>query len=217
MSDLVRQPSGFEGRVRVASPVWRSWCALEDGLHLVDLGERLLHRVGGVDLHRVPLHEAALQGEVPDGVNVVRLDDGEDDVVRAEDAARSGTRGGRQRAGLRRCCRPRPSAARARPRSASPLPSPKAFRVWPVSAPLCCRPEAPLNRRYRRIPLRPAIEVGKDLPHPLGGRVHREGRSIDGHEGKSISRPTRCLCVELRGTPGSIALPCKAERPLDSF
>ena len=28
-------------------------------------GERLLRRVGGVDLHRVPLHEAALQGEVP--------------------------------------------------------------------------------------------------------------------------------------------------------
>ena len=41
-----------------------------------------------MDLYRVPLHEAALEGEVPDGINVVRLDDGEDDVVRAENAQR---------------------------------------------------------------------------------------------------------------------------------
>src|SRR5215207_10971486 len=51
----------------------------------------LLQRVGGVDLYRVPLHEAALQGEVPDRINVVRLDDREDDVVRAEDAQRDDT------------------------------------------------------------------------------------------------------------------------------
>jgi Protein of unknown function (DUF1059) len=42
-----------------------------------------------VDLHRVPLHEAALEGEVPDGINVVRLDHREDDVVRAENAQRA--------------------------------------------------------------------------------------------------------------------------------
>jgi len=41
-----------------------------------------------VDPYRVPLHEAALEGEVPDGINVVRLEDGQDDVVRAEDAQR---------------------------------------------------------------------------------------------------------------------------------
>ena len=39
-----------------------------------------------MDLYGVPLHEAALQGEAPDGINVVRLDDREDDVVWAEDA-----------------------------------------------------------------------------------------------------------------------------------
>ena len=39
-----------------------------------------------MDLYRVPLHEAALESEVPDGVDVVRLGDHEDDVVRAEDA-----------------------------------------------------------------------------------------------------------------------------------
>ena len=42
-----------------------------------------------MDLYRVPLHEAALEGEGPDGINVVRLDDREDDVVRAEDAQRA--------------------------------------------------------------------------------------------------------------------------------
>src|SRR4029453_16590355 len=73
----------------ITSPAWCPWCcALEDGFHAVDQGQRLLHRVGGVDLYRVPLHEAALQGEVPDRINVVRLDDREDDVVRAEDAQR---------------------------------------------------------------------------------------------------------------------------------
>ena len=41
-----------------------------------------------MDFYRVPLHEAALQGKVPDGINVVRLDDREDDVVRAKDAQR---------------------------------------------------------------------------------------------------------------------------------
>jgi hypothetical protein len=42
-----------------------------------------------VDLDRVPLHEATLEGEVSDGVDVVRFDDREDDVVRAEDAQRA--------------------------------------------------------------------------------------------------------------------------------
>src|SRR5215218_3844340 len=88
--ELRPQPHGFWGRVRVASPAWCSWCcALKDGLHLVDHRDRLLDRLGGVHLYRVPLHEAALEGEVPDGINVVRLDDREDDVVRAEDAQRA--------------------------------------------------------------------------------------------------------------------------------
>ena len=38
-----------------------------------------------MDLDRVPLHEPALQGEVPDGINVVRVDDRQDDVIRTED------------------------------------------------------------------------------------------------------------------------------------
>ena len=41
-----------------------------------------------MDLYRVPLHEATLQGEVPDGINVLRLDDRNNDVVGAEDAQR---------------------------------------------------------------------------------------------------------------------------------
>ena len=66
-----------------------SFAALKDGLDLVDHCDRLLDRVGGMNLYCVPLHEATLEGEVPDGIDVVRLDDHEDDVVRAEDAQRA--------------------------------------------------------------------------------------------------------------------------------
>src|SRR4029450_6268705 len=41
-----------------------------------------------MDPHGVPLHEATLEGEVPDGIDVVGLDHGEDDVVGTEDAQR---------------------------------------------------------------------------------------------------------------------------------
>jgi hypothetical protein len=41
-----------------------------------------------VDVDLVPLHEAALEGEASNRINVVRLDDHEDDVIRAEDAQR---------------------------------------------------------------------------------------------------------------------------------
>src|SRR5918995_2643555 len=84
-----RSPAASRAEFRIASSASCSWCcALEDGFHTVDQRQRFLHRVGGVDLYRVPLHEAALQGEVSDRINVVRLDDREDDVVRAEDAQR---------------------------------------------------------------------------------------------------------------------------------
>jgi hypothetical protein len=44
---------------------------LEDGLDLVYQRECFLHRVRGVDIDLVPLHEAALQGEVPDRIDVI--------------------------------------------------------------------------------------------------------------------------------------------------
>ena len=42
-----------------------------------------------MDLYCVPLHQAALEGEVPNGIDVVCVDDREDDVVWAEDAQRA--------------------------------------------------------------------------------------------------------------------------------
>src|SRR3954452_8591591 len=57
---------------------------LEDRLQVVGSSEGLFQRVRRVDLRRVPLDEAALEHEVPDGVNLLGLDDGQHHVIRAE-------------------------------------------------------------------------------------------------------------------------------------
>ena len=78
--------SGTERPARSARA--RTSARSKDRLHRVQERESLLDRIRGMDPHGVPLHEATLEGEVPDGIDVLCFDHGEDDVVRAEDAQR---------------------------------------------------------------------------------------------------------------------------------
>src|SRR5204863_2898532 len=81
--------AGAAGRTRSNSSVSSPGrAALEDGLQAIRPRKSLLHRVGRVDLRRVPLDEPALEEEVPYRLYVVRLHDREHDVIGSEDAQR---------------------------------------------------------------------------------------------------------------------------------
>ena len=64
-------------------------------------------------------------------------------------------------------------------------------------------PGVTADRRHRRVPLRPALEVDQDPPHRLGTRRHRERRSEDRHadaayEARASSSATRRLGAIIR-------------------